>query len=79
MFLACKKDGDTESATNEMKVAGFRTKVNSAGTSSIDDKYYWSSTSSGSYYYVVYFNSTDWANISSQSNDSYHVRAVLEF
>lgn len=78
MFLACKKDGDTESATNEMKVAGFRTKVNSAGTS-IDDKYYWSSTSSGSNYYVVYFNSTDWANISSQSNDSYHVRAVLEF
>lgn len=78
MFLACKKDGDTESVTNEMKVAGFRTKVNSAGTS-IDDKYYWSSTSSGSNYYVVYFNSTDWANISSQSNDSYHVRAVLEF
>ena len=78
MFLGCRIDGDASSATNEMKVAGFRTKVNSAGTS-IDDKYYWSSTSSGSNYYVVYFNSTDWAYISLLPNEPYLVRAVLEF
>ena len=79
MFLACKIDGDATSATDEMKVAGFMTKVSNAGTG-LDDKYYWSSTPPvGDYYDVVYFNTTSMAAITSLPNDEYHVRAVLEF
>lgn len=77
MFLACRIDGDAASAAADMKVAGFKEKVSNAGGDGFaDGTTYWCSTPSD---YRVYFTETSYANISSSTNETRKVRAVLEF
>ena len=80
MFLACKKDGDATSATADMKIAGFKEKISSAGTGFTDGHTYWTSTDSPSAFCIIF---SDPDQVSFQNGqykmNEYKVRAVLAF